>query len=301
MSKTSAVSDRSLRIFVSAVRHGSLTAAARELDLSQSAVSHAIRRLESQLGPRLLDRSRTGVTPTSAGAALVNQIDPAFAAIDGAVAATQQSQKVGPVSLSVSTSLASWWLLPRLPDFKREHPDVSLRLITADTDDRVDLRELDLWIPLGLVDNLDLDSTTLCMEQLIPVATPELAATLSVGKPQDLLDAPLLHLEERYAGRRFDWRRWFRNHGVDAPVQLAGDTSTDYSLVLQAALEGQGVALGWGHIVGDLIESGRLTALWHAMSTNQPFVILSSSGRQLSDGAIALRDWLVATLGGDQQ
>jgi len=291
------VSDRGLRIFAAAGSIGSLTGAAKRLGMGQPAVSHAITRLERALDTTLLERSRTGVLTTPAGQALLSQIVSAFAQIDEAVASTRAARvDVDTVSISVSTSLASWWLLPRLPEFKRTHPEISLRLVTADADTDVDIGEIDLWIPLGLVERSDLDAVPLCQERLIPVATPELASSLDASSPATLLHGPLLHLEEHYAPR-FDWYRWFALHDVETPEHLAGDRSNDYSLVLHAALGGQGIALGWGHIVSDLIDDGRLVALAPAVTTETPFVVLSSNRRPLSPGAAAFRRWLVDQLG----
>lgn len=270
-----------------------MTAAARTLGLGQPALSHAIKRLEQQIGVMLLERSRSGVQTTAAGQALLEQLKPAFTQIDQALTAARDRTESS-VSLSVSTSLASWWLLPRLPEFKRTHPETSLRIVTADADAQVDVSIIDLWIPLGRIERADVASVTLCREALLPVASPRVAERLS-AEPNDLLDAPLLHLEERYEPR-FDWRQWFAAHGVDTPDQLPGDRSTDYSLVLQGALDGQGVALGWEHIVSDLIADGRLVALAPPIVTKTPFVVLSSNRRVLSPGATALQAWLVEEL-----
>ncbi len=291
--------DRGLRSLVAAAEAGSFTSAAANLGISQPALSHAVRRLEDRLGVPLLDRSRMGVTPTPAGADLLASVMPAFRAIDEAVAKATGADDDRTVNLSVSTSLASWWLLPRLPDFKRRHPDIPLRLVTTDSDTGHFPDDIELWIPLGLVDSPDLTRVFLCDEALVPVATPRVAAVCAAAGtgPEALLDAPLLHLEERYRPR-FDWHRWFETHGVEAPDSLPGDRSNDYSLVLQAALEGQGVALGWRHIVADLIGTHRLVPLAEPVVTDEPFEILHRSDRELSTGGRALKDWLVDTMAG---
>lgn len=286
---------------VAAARAGSLTAGASELGVGQPALSHAIRRLEERLGVALLDRSRLGVTPTPAGVDLVATVGPAFRTIDHAIDQVLRGSDDRTVSLSVSTSLASWWLLPRLPRFKQRHPDIPLRLVTTDSDTVEFPDDIELWIPLGIVDRPDIQRTYLCDEALVPVASPRLAAELDGAagpiEPARLLDAPLLHLEERYAPR-FDWNRWFATQGVTPSEPLAGDLSNDYSLVLQSALDGQGVALGWLHIVSDLLDSHRLLALADAVTTDRPFEIVHRADRELSTGARALRDWLVESMQG---
>lgn len=285
------VSDNSLRVFVLASRLGGFTAAADHLDMTQSAVSHSIKRLETTLGERLLHRSRTGVRPTVVGDELLSALGPAFESIDRAVAAVADDSRDAAVSISVSTSLATWWLLPRLPEFKRLHPDVELRLVSTDTDDHIDMHALDLWIPLGLVDRPDLEATRLCDETLVPVASPDVAATLHGHDPHSLTEAPLLHLEERYQSR-FDWPAWFRSQGTELPEKLRGDRLTDYSLVIHAALAGQGVALGWLHLVSDLLADGRLVAIGPATTTDHPFNVLHRKGAELRPGADAFRQWI---------
>ena len=198
------------------------------------------------------------------------------------------------VTLSVSTSLATYWLAPRLPEFERVHPDVPLRVITTDSDDRVGRDDADLWIPLGPITDTQLDSVDFCIEKLIPVATPALAALIGDGAgPGALLAHPLLHLEERYSPR-YDWWRWFAHFGIDMPDDLPGVRSNDYSLILHAALAGHGLALGWSHIVGALLADGSLVAVGPAVETGSAFPLLRRGDRPLGSAAAALHAWLLA-------
>ena len=284
-------SDASLRAFVAVANEGSFSAAARSLGVGQPAVSHSIARLEAAVDAPVVLRSRKGTSLTPAGRRLYDRIASAFAEIDDAVKDAAATAGGSEVTLSVSTSFASHWLMPRLGNFKRQHPDIELRLITTDSDRSVGLDDADLWIPLGVVEGPDLVATFMCHEELVPVASPEMAAGLVSDNPSSLQHAPLLHLEERYAPR-FDWKRWFASQGVAIEVDLAGDRTNDYSLILQAALDGQGVALGWTHIVLPLIEEGRLVALGTPVRTGEPFAILTR-GRRLSEPAARLRAWLV--------
>ncbi len=291
------VSDRWLRTFVAVADTGSFTAAGRKLGVGQPAVSHAVSRLETSLGVTLIERSTQGLTLTAAGAFLYERLSSALADLDGAVRAVSTQVAADVVTLSVSTSLANFWLLPRLPDFKRRHPEIELRVITTDTDESVGLDDADLWIPLGLEHPSFLQATLFRAERIVPVASPDLAESITSDRewsPGLLLDAPLLHLEERYAAR-YQWHRWFVDNGVDSPRSLPGYRSNDYSLVLQAALDGQGVALGWLHIVTRLLDDERLKALSDPIDTGQPFPILHRPIDAYSDHAAkvgALRDWL---------
>ena len=286
------VSDRWLRSMVAAARSGSFSAAAAQLGVGQPAVSHAIARLEGALDTRLFDRSPAGITPTVQAAGFCDRIGAHFDEIDRAVRGLRARVDARAVTLSVSSSFASFWLLPRLPAFKRDHPGVQLRVITTDSDRAVGNDDSDLWIPLGVVTRDDLIATRFCDEEIVPVASPELASTLPTGDPRQLATAPLLHLEERYAPR-FDWSTWFAHQGLEFPrTEGGGYRSNDYSLILQAALEGQGVALGWMHIVRDLLDSGRLVALDAPIRTDLPFPILERRSPLISQDGAALRDWL---------
>lgn len=289
---TPGTADRAVRAVVAVVDAGSFTGAAHTLGIGQSAVSHAVGRLEQALGVELFVRRRDGVTPTEAGAALAERAAPALRELDGALAAAAQSLGGGAVTISVSTSLAAYWLTPRLPEFKQQHPDVELRVLTTDTDAAVGRDDADLWIPLGTIDDPTLDSVAFCVERLIPVAAPELAARIDTDDPGALLGAPLLHLEERYQPR-YDWPRWFRHHGVAIDGGVPGDRSNDYSLVLHAALTGTGVALGWEHIVHELLDDGRLVTVGPVVETGVHFPLLSRANRPLGDSARRLRDWLL--------
>jgi len=286
-----AVSDAWLRSFIAAADAGSFTAAARKLGVGQPAISHAVARLERDLDVGLFDRSGQRIALTSAGRLLYERCAVAFADVDQALAAARPQTSSGMVTLSVSTSLASYWLLPRLAEFKRLHPDIDLRLLTTDTDDLVGLDDADLWIPLGAIERSDLQADVFRVEAVIPVAAPALAAEIEFKDPADLATAPLLHLEERYSSR-YDWWRWFADHDVTAPTTLGGYRSNDYSLVLQAALDGQGVALGWQHIVGDLIADERLVALAEPVETDNPFEILRRRGHEARADVNKLRTWL---------
>ncbi|MDH3301363.1 MAG: LysR substrate-binding domain-containing protein [Acidimicrobiia bacterium] len=291
------VSDRWLRTFAAVAESGSFTAAARKLGVGQPATSHAVARLESALGVQLLERSTRGLTMTAAGRLLYRRLAVAFAEVDDAVEAARRVGTNDVVSLSVSTSLANFWLLPRLPDFKRRHPDIDLRVITTDSDDAVGLDDADLWIPLGLERPQHLEATLFRVERIVPVAAPTLARRLFGGRRPDpgrLLEAPLLHLEERYRPR-YNWERWFADHDIALRSSLGGYRSNDYSLVLQAALDGQGIALGWEHIVTALLDDDRLVSLATPIETDQPFPILQRTGLATiarSGKVEALRNWL---------
>lgn len=301
------VPDRWLRIFVEAASASSFTAAADVLGIGQSAVSHAMSRLENATGVVLFERGRSGARLTPVGEVLADSCRAGFSVIDqGVNKLARSAESASVLTLSVSTSLATYWLLPRLAGFKLKHPDIELRCITNDTDKAVGHDGADMWIPLGRGTWSGLTSVELCAEQLYPVAAPELLARAGLtaerlmADPTRMLELPMLHLEERYA-ERFNWERWFGHNGVEPSERIAGVISNDYSLILQAALNGQGIAIGWHHIVSGLVDEGRLLPLSsERITTDQPFVVLSPGEPPIGSGAAILRDWLATEGGRDQ-
>lgn len=290
-------SDRLLRIVSIAAESGSFSAAAQRLGIGQPAVSHAVAGVEEWLGCKVFDRSHLGIRPTPDGQELLTRLTASFLDLDRAVGDARVTGETRPVTLSVSTSLATYWLAPRLPEFKLTHPDVQLRVITTDSDDGVGRDDADLWIPLGPIDDRQLDSVDFCVEELIPVAAPALASTIDgTAGPAALLDQPLLHLEERYVPR-YDWARWFANFGIETATTLSGVRSNDYSLILHAALSGNGLALGWRHIVDALLVDGSLVAIGPAIETGSSFPLLRRAGRPLANGGAALHSWLLSEIG----
>lgn len=281
--------------FEAAARSGSFTRAAEELAVSQPAVSHAMRSLESALGLSLFERRHKGVDLTPAGHYLLEQTSQGLARIDQALRELRNRTRGQQVTLAVSTATATWWLMPRIARFKQLHPDIELRCITTDVDLNLERERIDLAITLGSGEFLGHERWHFVDEEVFPVCSPAyLAQCPRLADPADLTRAALLHLEERYRPR-LDWAGWLAHFGIALPLGSKRFAFNDYSIVLQAALEGQGVALGWGHIVAPLIQQGRLVApMTQRVTTDQPMYILAPAGRVLRPAVSDLRDWLVA-------
>ncbi len=284
------VSDRWVRVFLAAAEAGSFTGAAAAMGIGQPAVSHAIRRLEQGLGARLFERRSTGIELTAIGAELHRRAGAGYDLVDTAIRDAQAQVRADRVvTVSVSTALATYWLMPRLASFKERHPEVELRVITQDTDDGVGRDEADLWIPLGGGPWPRLRAWEFAAERLVAVASPDHVAR----RGTDVETADLLHTEERYSPR-YDWPTWFDAHGLDPAGVPGGQRSNDYSIVVHAALEGQGVALGWLHIVEPLIRSGRLVQLGaHVVETDNPFCIVARPDALRRRAVDDMRRWLL--------
>ncbi|MEM7292624.1 MAG: LysR substrate-binding domain-containing protein, partial [Pseudomonadota bacterium] len=209
-----------------------------------------------------------------------------------------QPESERPVTLLVSTSLASYWLMPRLARFKAQHTGFDLRCITMDSDRDIPVADFDLCIALGAAQWPGMQRWYFTDEALFPVCSPAYIKERGpIVDNRALLRHELLHLEERYYSR-FDWGKWFVHFGFDARDTPQGWTSNDYSIVIQAALEGQGVAIGWRHIVQPLIENGSLVRpINESISTDNPFYIMAPRDREVATATRALRDWLVHEMG----
>jgi DNA-binding transcriptional LysR family regulator len=282
-----------LLVFESAARRGSFTRAAEDLRISQPAVSHAMRLLEADLGLALFERQHKGVQTTEAGKYLLEQVGMGLSLIDQALREVR-SMQAHQVTLAVSTATATWWLLPRIARFKQLHPDIELRVITTDTDLDMARERIDLAITLGADDFLNYQKWHFVDEEIFPVCSPKFLQTNPLPDLKALSQSPLLVLEERYKAR-MDWKEWLARFAISLPRQPKLFRFNDYSIVLQAAIEGQGVAQGWRHIVQPLIAQGLLVRpLQQSVTTEQPLYITAPQGKLLRPDVAYLKDWLVA-------
>jgi LysR family glycine cleavage system transcriptional activator len=291
----------SLIAFEAAARTGSFTRAAEELFISQPAVSHAMRTLEAELGLTLFERRHKGVQTTEAGRYLLEQVSMGLTLIDQALREVRTMTPGHQVTLAVSTATATWWLMPRIARFKQLNPGVELRCITTDTDLDLDRERIDLAITLGTGEFPKHLRWHFVDEEVFPVCSPDyLQRVPTLSDPQSLTRTTLLHLEERYRPR-VDWFGWLGRFGITLARGAKLFSFNDYSIVLQAALEGQGVALGWTHIVAPLIAQGRLVRpMTQSVKTDQPIYIVASRAGRLRPEAMQLRDWLMAEMQDDQ-
>ena len=239
-----------LQVFVSAARAKNMTRAAERLHLTVSALSHQVRALEQRLGYSLFTRGPRGLALTPEGSLLLERIAPHLDAIDNALRPLR-TRRDNVLSLSAMPSLASSWLMPRLPKFVARHPDLELNLDSSiELIDFADCR-FDAALRYGPGQWDGVTSELLFEEWLTPVASP---ALLAGRKPtlEDLADWPLLCPED-------PWPHWFETFGGTAPKRFVASFS-DSETRQRAAVEGIGIALGRMTMVRPLIESGMLIA-----------------------------------------
>ena len=248
-----------LRAFEAAARNRSLTAAARELHVTPAAISHRVKDLEADLGFPLLHRGQRQTLPTDRAAVALPLLTAAFEQLGEAVRLLRIDTGSRVLTISVGPTFASTWLVRRLGDFKRAHPDIRVRIDT--TDAKADFRHdgVDVGIRFGPGEQPGLVSTRLFAEAIYPVCSPKLVAEGAMDHPDDLARHTLLHVDWTLGqGETYDWEMWLRAAGATVVDGQGGETFSHTSLALQAAIEGQGVALGSDSVAGDYLADGRL-------------------------------------------
>ncbi|MDP3173076.1 MAG: LysR family transcriptional regulator [Phenylobacterium sp.] len=224
-----------LRAFEASARLLSFTEAARELFVTQAAVSHQVKGLEARLGVSLFTRLPRGLVLTDEGQALLPTLSDAFERIGRALRRFEDGAMREVLTIGVVGTFAVRWLMPRLPAFREAHPLIDLRLQTHNN--KVDLAAegLDLAIRFGDGVWPGLVAQEILTAPLTPLCAPSIAARLQA--PRDLISVPLLR-----SYRREEWPSWFKAAGVEPPT-LSGPVFDSLSLMVQAALLGAGVAL----------------------------------------------------------
>lgn len=286
-----------LNTFAIVARHHSFSSAADELEIGQSAVSHAIRQLERWFGCALFERDHRGIRLTAEGRILADGVGAGLTRVHQAVRDVQylHDHATEVVAISVSTATASNWLIPRLAAFKAAHPEIDVRCVTTDSDRHFDTGSVDLFVPVGRARWPGCQRWALCDETVYPVCSADYAATVGPipWSIETLMEAELLTLQERHRSR-MRWSEWFAAVGAGAADGAGRGITNDYTVLLHAAMEGQGVGLGWHHLVGDLVRQGRLVRpVSEAVTTAEPLWLNAPPGRSLNSATEVLRDWLL--------
>ncbi|WP_214472777.1 LysR substrate-binding domain-containing protein [Mesorhizobium sp. dw_380] len=286
----------SLIVFEAAGRLSSFTAAGRELGMTQAAVSYAVRGLEEQLGAKLFQRRHRQVSLTEAGERFHADVSLGLSHIRKSAEDLRLQATGGHVTLAASTAFGSFWMMPRLQQFRDELPGIDLRIQTAD-------RDLDIiaeGIPLAVRGGEprewpDYHSQPLADEEIFPVAGASYLAKF--GMPRTVAELAmhrLIHLEEPYR-EAASWDEWFQSAGHALNDTARGLRINDYGLVIQGVMEGQGIALGWRHLAERLLATGLLVPVTdHVLRTGKAFYVVWPKNRELSDNARKVRDWLAA-------
>lgn len=257
---------RTLEAFVATARLGSLAAAGTRLGMSVPALSRRLSALEQELGVRLLDRMPRGVVLTPAGKTYLTHAAAVLARLQTAAAELRRDAAL--VRVTTIPAFATRWLLPRLPDFADQHPDIDVEVRTSIEFQRLDAGEFDYAVRLARADQMS--TAPLLPIYLMPVWNA--ARPFTIDHPADVLRHPLLGPDHR---PEF-WREWLESVGLGEAADQP--RSIDPLLLYERTLGGAGVAIGIEPLVSDLLEQGRLCGLKaHRLRSLRGFFLLTSN------------------------
>ncbi len=279
-----------LKAFEAAARPLSFTRAAEELFVTQAAVSHQIKALEEFLGIKLFRRRNRALLLTEEGQSYFLDIKDIFSAIMDATDKLVARSAKGSLTVTLQPSFAIQWLVPRLVRFSERHPEIDVRIKAVDMDEGSLSDDVDVAIYYGRGHWPGLRSYKLHTEYLMPVCSPLLLASgRPLRTPQDLAWHTLLH-----DGSRRDWHNWLKLVGVELPNVNQGPIFSHSSMVIQAAVHGQGVALGHSVLSQPEIEAGRLVCPFEQVlvSNNAYYLVCQESQAELGK-ITAFRDWML--------
>ena len=288
-----------LRAFEAAGRHLSFTKAADELHVTQAAISHQVKSLEKYLGLKLFRRLNRTLLLTDAGQLYLPPLTDAFEGITRATHRLRQHLGRARLTVSVLPSFAAGWLVPRLGRFRQRCPDVDLRIDPTNslTDFRRD--DVELGILYGRGNYPGLRTDRLMREEFFPVCSPRLLeGPAPLRDPADLTHHTLLHDD-----MTVDWRTWLLAAGVEGVDAERGITVTDSSMLLRAAIAGQGVALARSVLAADEIASGRLVRPFDVdVPAEYAYYLAYPEESADQSNVVAFREWILeeARAGGNR-
>ncbi|MGA7585741.1 MAG: transcriptional regulator GcvA [Rouxiella badensis] len=280
-----------LMCFEAVARHMSMKKAAEELSVTPGAISQQIAKLEDLMRVRLFVRGPRAIELTSQGRIYLRAIKPAFSQIAEATQRLRDEGNNNRLTISCTSSFATQWFLPRLPEFESLHPGVEVRIST--TNRLVDLLSegVDFAIRHGTDKFPALESELLLNDNLQVVCSPGLIpANVTFSGPRDILRYTLLHDEHR-----LDWRLWFRALGVDDSDANCGPVFINSNGVIDAALAGKGIALIRGSLIEQEMAEGRLVSpISAAVTVSTGYHLVYDESALLTRLGKKFRDWIVS-------
>lgn len=288
-------SAQSLLIFEVAARHLNFTAAAKELGSTQSAVSQQIRGLEQQLELQLFKRIYRGVVLTDTGEQLYEAVESGFGQMTSCLERLQKTRSRQCINVATDFAFAAFWLLPRLPRFRELHPEVEVRIVTSQDQLDFTAKDTDISIVFAKGKPSNYRSHLLSIGTVFPVCSPSLLAQYGpIESHKKLATLPLLKLGDDGGHGWLNWRGFFNQRRSQVIPSEPVLTFNNYTLLVQAAIAGQGVGIGWGALVGDLVDSGMLTALSaFSLTSDWDYYLVEANAQDMLPAKRHFVDWLL--------
>lgn len=287
-----------LRAFEVAARHLSFKRAADELNVTPAAISHQVKALEEWLGTLLFHRLTRALRLTEAGQEALPKLTQGFGKLVEAVGEMQAQSDSDLLTVSVSPSFGTMWLVPKLDRFRVRHPDIEIRIDGTDRLVNIAQGDADLAVRYGAGDYNGVRVDLLFTQRNTPVCSPALLeGDFPLREPSDLRHHTLLHVDWKDADA--SWRMWLMAAGVEGINAARGPHFTQEGMAVEAALDGQGVALIGDKLVEDHLAAGTLVHPFALdMSTPLTFshYLLSPKALEAKPKVTAFRDWLIGEL-----
>jgi LysR family transcriptional regulator, glycine cleavage system transcriptional activator len=276
-----------LKAFEAAGRHLNFTAAAEELSVTLSAISHQIRQLEELLGVPLFRRTRKGLVLSTEGQLILPDVQRGFDFLASGLSKLEARRGEGTLTVSMLSTFAMRWFIPRLPRFQERYPDIEVRITTSIKPADLEHEGIDCAIRHGDGAWPGLSATRLFSESLVPVAHPKFGK--SIQAPADLKTHKLLHSQNR----REDWRVWLSAVGQGEIDANAGPMFETRSYAIQAAVQGMGIAVMDPELVAEEIAGGRLIRLFdEALPLTNSYWFVCLEHMADAPRIRAMREWL---------
>lgn len=284
----------SLVVFEAAARHLSFTQAGEELRISREAVSRQIRSLETFLDQKLFHRLHRALELTEAGEKLHATVGDSLGAIADTASELADPNSGSSVMVSATVAIASFWLTPRLPRFRAAQPDTTIHVTVADTPDNMRHAGINIGLRYGDGNWPGLRARHLFDIDSLPVCSPEYLQSAAVlKKPGDLCHHTLLNLDGQSHAAE-DWSWWLNAFGAEAPEPSQIIGFDNYANVIQAAVNGQGVALGFSGLMDDLIERGQLVVpMKHRKGRGLGVYVVLPEDAAMSPSTRKFHDWMI--------
>ncbi len=290
-----------LRAFEVAARYCSFTQAGNELNLSQSAVSRQIKRLEHDLGRLLFERHHEGLRLTPTGEHYFRIVQRLLRDLGDETARLRRRGDNRQLTLASSPTIASIWLARQLPDFQRAYPNIEIRILTVEDPHRLDLAEFDLGIYYHVPNEVDppglLADAIFEHEMVTAVCSPIYLERHGNGiEPEQLPTNHTLMVVEDHYHDWLSWEIWFRELGLKWQTPLHTLRANSFQLLMNATLAGQGVTLGWMRLLEAELQQGNLVqALPLSIPSRGKLSLFTPQHRHLTEPMRAFRRWVLDT------
>jgi LysR family glycine cleavage system transcriptional activator len=285
--------------FVSAARHLSFTRSAEELNVSRVAVSQQIKALEAFLGVTLFHRLHRALSLTQAGETYFEEVSQSLERIKAATQAIRAAEDRNRITVTATTGFSTYWLMPRLGEFRALHPEIDLRFLISDKYLDLHTENVDVAVRYGDGDWDNLDCTFLQRERIFPVCSNTyLAGRERLSKPEDLLNENLLFLEGQY-DEQTRWPVWLKEQGVEVETIPQGVTVNTYSNLVQATLDAQGIALIGPPVIEQFLNNGTLIRPLNipAIQRRAFYLATPANSNHKSRATTAFCNWVIEKLG----